>query len=845
MYLPDRWLKERGASVLAALVLVAVLGAILVVLQYARSSGDFAYRSASLVAATAATANPSPPSPTGCIKSGADTVCRCNQATVHPAISIGGTSINQDSVTNCLPGCIYDVSPGATADGEATISVDKNSPGYSDPITGTKSACKYRICGVGGANCQLPSANLRPSFGSITTQDLASLNINPLPSITVPMLTTTVTGPSIGSILGGSEYNTPYQAGPSAAPLTADQSALIDSMNAANGNPPATPAVSGNQQLSAMTGGTNGVDPIPTGATGAGAQVPLNPSLYPNAPTSQDYAVNPYQNPTQPCGAVCNNGTSESNLPGTPASPCNGGPCNGGGSGDTFQQTPAPCPTGIPGNCNQVQAPPGSGCSAGQVLQNGVCVSNTSAPPYVPPTVTHDGQAINPGGFNLGNLGGIATSFLAGLAQGLMGNPAANGAQPPGTCQSQYMCRGNTLSYEQNTCVSQPMQQCQYGCNGNACATSPQSSSPYGTGNDGAACPQPMTQPAASTCTIGSWQQQRQSNGCPTAWQCAGNGSSGAQPTAQLSCQPQVADVGMTVSMSYSCGNALHSAGSGFDTRDQLSGSTTTVITTPPSGDNTASFALTCINQTLTASAQCSMQVNQPSIVLIANPSVVPSGTATAIGWVTSGMKSCTISSPDSAAFTAANAGNTSVSGVATTSTLTAPMNVVLNCQTLAGGTRQASASITIGNSGSSGNTTPHPITISSSIDGGTLAHGDAVTITWNSVNPPSGSAMSLWLVNKQTGAANTVVAGGLSASGIYTWNVPALGSTCNPNASNVCASDLVQGGSYAIEAVLYAPSNAYVGDGTAPSNPTQPTYGSSAVAGTFTVSDGSPVGGE
>jgi hypothetical protein len=105
---------------------------------------------------------------------------------------------------------------------------------------------------------------------------------------------------------------------------------------------------------------------------------------------------------------------------------------------------------------------------------------------------------------------------------------------------------------------------------------------------------------------------------------------------------------------------------------------------------------------------------------------------------------------------------------------------------------------------------------------------------------------MSLWLVNEQTKAANAVIAGDLAVNGTYTWNVPAVGASCNPNASNVCDTDLVQGDSYAIEAVLYTPSTAYIGDGTAPASPTAPVYGASAVGGSFTLDDGaSNSGGE
>ena len=286
--------------------------------------------------------------------------------------------------------------------------------------------------------------------------------------------------------------------------------------------------------------------------------------------------------------------------------------------------------------------------------------------------------------------------------------------------------------------------------------------------------------------------------------------------------------------MSYACTNATTSYGAGFSTGGQPSGSVTTVITPPPSGAATASYTLTCINQSLTASAQCAIQINQPTIVLIANPSVVPSGASTAIGWVTTGMHACTISSPDSVSFTAANANNQSINGVATTSSLTSTMHVVLNCETLNGGTRQATAVISIG----TGSTAAGAVSISSAVDGGSIAHGTSDRITWSTTGAPAGSAISLWLVNMQTHHTQAVIAGGFAPSGVYTWNIPSLGAPCNANASNVCAADIVNGSTYSIEAVLYTPSNAYVGDGTAPASPIQPTYGNSGVTGSFTIHD-------
>ncbi|HTR18504.1 MAG TPA: hypothetical protein VMH91_00795 [Candidatus Paceibacterota bacterium] len=236
------------------------------------------------------------------------------------------------------------------------------------------------------------------------------------------------------------------------------------------------------------------------------------------------------------------------------------------------------------------------------------------------------------------------------------------------------------------------------GCTGTNSCTSSQT--PYGVGTNGQACSQPPPQPAASSCTTGSWQPvSAASNGCITSYQCGGQ--TAGTPTAQLSCSPQTADVGMTVAMSYSCGNATGSSGAGFSTGNQTSGSTTTVITTPPSGTNTANFGLTCTNGSQATGAQCSVQINQPAIVLVSNPKTVPNGQPSSIGWVTAGMQACVISSPQDAAFTASNANNQSVNGVAQTDGITGPTEFDLTCTTLGGQTRIASTTVSVGTASS------------------------------------------------------------------------------------------------------------------------------------------------
>jgi hypothetical protein len=81
---------------------------------------------------------------------------------------------------------------------------------------------------------------------------------------------------------------------------------------------------------------------------------------------------------------------------------------------------------------------------------------------------------------------------------------------------------------------------------------------------------------------------------------------------------------------------------------------------------------------------------------MITNPKIVKSGDSALIGWVTAGMQSCVVSSPDDHDFTGRNANNTSPSGAATTSPITATSNYRLDCTTLAGGTKTATTTVSI-----------------------------------------------------------------------------------------------------------------------------------------------------
>lgn len=286
-----------------------------------------------------------------------------------------------------------------------------------------------------------------------------------------------------------------------------------------------------------------------------------------------------------------------------------------------------------------------------------------------------------------------------GQGGGMGGGQGAGGQNPyqQQMCPSSYQCQGNMLVYRTPQCQTQPMQQCQYGCDqtGTQCAQQP---APYGRGTDGQPCPQPPAKPDASQCSAGVWQAlSSTNNGCTTGWKCSTSDSPAAKtPTATLACAPQVADVNTPLSITYSCSAGTVTA-TGFTLPDnQLSGTITTQIAAPPTGSNLITYGITCTNQGLTAGAQCNVQVARPSIVLVANPKVVASGQSSAVGWVTSGMRACTISSPDMPDFTAANANNASINGIVTTSPITTTVNVILSCTTLGGATRSASTTVSV-----------------------------------------------------------------------------------------------------------------------------------------------------
>ncbi|OGG57925.1 hypothetical protein A2853_03285 [Candidatus Kaiserbacteria bacterium RIFCSPHIGHO2_01_FULL_55_17] len=337
---------------------------------------------------------------------------------------------------------------------------------------------------------------------------------------------------------------------------------------------------------------------------------------------------------------------------------------------------------------------------------NGSCI--TLGPGRVQQTDTtgFGGSGAGSGAGGGGGLGGL----LSGLGKLLGGGQPPPGnmtPRPVGTCAAgQAQCAGNTLYSRNSQCVDTPIQYCQYGCAPVAASsggilglfgssgTSGQCAPPP---NQGQNCPQAPAQPNPVNCQNGSWRPTY-TGACVSSWQCVpgGGGSGGtSQLFAQISCQPQVADVGMTLAIAYSC-SAGEATGGGFVASSSPSGSATITIANPPPNTNTATYSLTCTHEGQIATQQCRVQIAKPAIVLIANPKKVESNATAALGWVTAGMQSCVISSPDLAGFTSQHANNTSINGTATTPPLSSAATFVLSCTTIGGGTRAASTTVTI-----------------------------------------------------------------------------------------------------------------------------------------------------
>lgn len=261
-------------------------------------------------------------------------------------------------------------------------------------------------------------------------------------------------------------------------------------------------------------------------------------------------------------------------------------------------------------------------------------------------------------------------------------NPQNPYNYPPPSCTIQ-VSPTNVTAAGQAATLSWQSQNAQYATLSNSGQIGPSGSMPV----------YPQTPTTYTMTVVGYGNQQGQ---CQTQVAVGGQGGGTGQPQAEISCQPLIADVGMQVGISFACQNAATSAGSGFSTNNELSGSRTVTVAAPTLGQHSATYGLTCSNQGVTHSAQCAVSVNKAAIVLVSNPKTLASGKEANLGWVTSGMNACVISSPTLQAFTDANASSTAVSGSTKTGALTATASFVLACETKTGATKTATTTVTV-----------------------------------------------------------------------------------------------------------------------------------------------------
>ena len=332
--------------------------------------------------------------------------------------------------------------------------------------------------------------------------------------------------------------------------------------------------------------------------------------------------------------------------------------------------------------------------------------NQTGTYPDCKPVSSNCGSNCNPGnpdrtGFGGSNPMGALGSLLSGLAKAVP--PPAPAAAPAQACatdkdaynqqQQQYQQQLQQYNYQLQQYQYQ-QQMAQYYAQQNGGITPPQQPPPAQptpcTPSTGSQCQAQPQQPPPSACSAGYWRATY-GGACITSWQCI----STEGPKAELVCEPDLADVGQTLALTYNCSSGIASS-SAFKITTQPGGSATTTVKAPPRGTNTATYTLACTDNGKTTGAQCSVKVNRPNIFLVTNPQTVAPGEISLISWLTTGMDSCIISSPDQADFTLRNSSNTSVTGAATTSPITDSARFLLHCETLAGGIKDATTTVEV-----------------------------------------------------------------------------------------------------------------------------------------------------
>ena len=103
-------------------------------------------------------------------------------------------------------------------------------------------------------------------------------------------------------------------------------------------------------------------------------------------------------------------------------------------------------------------------------------------------------------------------------------------------------------------------------------------------------------------------------------------------------------------------------------------------------------------------------------------------------------------------------------------------------------------------------------ISVITSADGGSIVQGAALTISWQTSNAPSGSAVVLFPQKAVTELVFDPIARALPTSGRYDWQIPIFVMQlvpCAPDITGGCVGSMNPGTTYRIVARLYAPSDA------------------------------------
>ncbi len=306
------------------------------------------------------------------------------------------------------------------------------------------------------------------------------------------------------------------------------------------------------------------------------------------------------------------------------------------------------------------------------------------------------------GGGGLGSLGPLMSGLGRALSS-IFGGQQCPAPQAAQTCpsdpqqyqqyQQQYQQQIQMYQYQLQQFQYQQQMNARYGYSQQqACPPQPPVPCRQGASNTGGQC---QNSPAPTSACSSGWQPVY-SGSCVASWRCGSSGS-GSAPVAQISCQPRLADIGTTIAISFSCSAGV-ATGTGFEAGGQQSGSATAIVGTPASGVTTVEYGLTCSDSATgrSSSKTCGVKINKPAIVLVSNPKKVAKGKAATIGWVTAGMDSCVISSPDFSVFTEENKDKPKKSGVAETPELTGSATFVLSCTTLGGGEKEAEVTVEV-----------------------------------------------------------------------------------------------------------------------------------------------------